>query len=253
MTTAPDKTENKKDCIQATTIRVISINLEGTLPISDEYRTALTHHLSKEITPYRPDFILTQERPIALLGYKGDDFPHSGYGDHVLYRQDLKLIRKGTDRYGTIGVFDINGKEVTVISGRWDPGTNLGAQRAQRFNALMERKDQYLIWGGDTNMRGNEGYTQKTSLVDVGAMWKYEHKDSGNDASSFTVDAYDNAYFRDQYQYRARYDRFYRSRNIATVDYQVILTKKFPDLVGTSNRSGCLSDHYGIYGEFLLT
>lgn len=156
--------------------------------------------------------------------------------NYILYKKKYKLIDSYLKEYGTVGIFEIDDKNVKIISGRWMPLKENKLIRINQLKQLDNDIDMCTIFAGDTNLRYNEVVPLK-NIVDSTVYY--------NLPRLYTIDKNQNKYFPNDYTYIARYDKVYTNSAICFYS-DLIFNNYYDELVNIYRSSGYISDHFGL-------
>jgi len=161
----------------------------------------------------------------------------------ILYKKSptFKFNQSYLKEYGTVAEFNIGGKQIKIISGRWFPLKNNTFQRLKQLE-MLDRESGKVIFMGDTNLRNNE---MKTTYNVSDAIIDYKF------SRYYTINKHVNQYFNDEYKYVARYDRIY-SNGVELIYSDLCFNKNHEELKNIYRNSGYISDHFGLIAEFLI-
>lgn len=245
-------------------LKSITVNLNNKIryvnnldpEVIDDFMTKKKKLLYESLVLYDLDFILLQDLDIHYLPTEELTTILSDYNilspfeikqsyqnmlsgmltNYILYKKKYKLIDSYLKEYGTVGIFDINDKNIKIVSGRWMPSRENRSLRINQLKQLDNETNMCSIFGGDTNLRYNEFIPLK-NLVD--SIIHY------NLPKLYTIDKNKNKYFFDDSSYVARYDKFYTNGLICFFS-DLIFNDYNYNLVNIYRTSGYISDHFGL-------
>lgn len=245
-------------------LRSITVNLDNKIryinnlnpEIVDDFMTKKKKLLYETLLLFDLDFILLQELDIhyipteelktILSNYNilspsdiKASYQNMLYGmlsNYILYKKKYKLIDSYLKEYGTVGIFEIDNKNVKIISGRWMPTKENKSVRLNQLKQLDNDSNMITIFAGDTNLRTNENIILKNIVDSINYF---------NLPKLYTIDKNKNKYFVDDYYYIARYDKIY-TRNAICFFSDLIFNDYNYDLVNIYRTSGYISDHFGL-------
>ena len=179
--------------------------------------------------------------PYDIKQYNLDIYEGS-LSNYILYKKspNIKLIDTELRNYGTVGIFYINNKNISIVSGNWPKINTNKIYRMQNLKQLDEDSiGKNLIFIGNTNFSNNV-IVPTTNIKDAVISNDY--------MIYYTVDKYVNKYYQNDIMCMNRNDRIY-TNNIELIDYRLIFNKYCTNLINEYRYSGYVSDHFGLIGK----
>jgi len=227
--------------------------------IIDKYITNKIKNIANTITSSCVDIILLQDidhhyilelymqlateysiiSPYEIKQFQTNLFEGS-LSNYIIYKKssDITLIDAELRDYGTVGIFNIENKNVHIISGRW-PDTD--DNRIFRMKNLKQLDNvtinNKMIFIGNTNLLDNETINL-SNIKDAVIENKYK--------IYYTVDKYINKYYPGDKLYMARYDRIYLN-DVDLINYKLAFNTYYTNLINEYKNSGYISDHFGLF------
>jgi len=163
--------------------------------------------------------------------------------NYIIYKSSFVLINSYIKDFGTVSIFNINNKEIKLITGKFVP-LPINKQIRLKQLEILDNEEGNIIFIGDTNLTYNENLKKK-NIQDGIVKFKIP--------VFYTINKYTNLYYNDDFnnKYVSRYDKIYL--NIGQIIYaNNCFTDKYDILKNIYRISGCISDHYGLLVEIKI-